>query len=342
MNSYPLFFLDANFPTTKNKAGWPWQPAAYVKPIIYEDAQLPKISIITPSYNQGTYLEETIRSVLLQNYPNLEYIIIDGGSTDDTVKVIKKYERWIAYWESTPDKGQSHAINKGVQKASGDWIAWLNSDDIYLENALTTIVSTIVQSPKTTSWVVGTTIFTDSNLHEISQFKPHLYTAPGRDKNYEKQGWIDFVCTKRSGIALPQPSSFWKRDAVLQTGGLDESLRYAMDHELYGRLANQGFKPLLIDHTIACFRTHQEQKTADFPFVFWKEELKIVYNWIGQVNGIEKQKLKDYGIWLERYIKSYPYRSIFYSLQSRLKRFLESRFTLIYNWIKKFSKKEEA
>jgi len=189
MNSLSPLSKDPRFPYPVKNATWPWLPSAYIKPFFLENSVLPKISIITPSFNQGNYIEETIRSVLLQDYPNLEYIVIDGGSTDGTLEIIKKYEPWITYWESAPDRGQSHAINKGIQKASGDWIAWLNSDDIYLENALTKIVATITQSSKTASWIVGTTIFTDPNLHEISQFKPHLYTAPGRDVNYEHMGW---------------------------------------------------------------------------------------------------------------------------------------------------------
>ena len=100
------------------------------------DANYPRISIVTPSYNQGQFIEQTIRSVLLQNYPNLEYIIIDGGSTDNTVETIEKYEQYITYWVSEPDRGQSHAINKGFARCTGEIMAWLNSDDLYLPSAL--------------------------------------------------------------------------------------------------------------------------------------------------------------------------------------------------------------
>jgi len=103
----------------------------------------PKISIITPSFNQGKYLEETIFSVLGQNYPNLEYIIIDGGSTDNSVDIIKKYENQLTYWISEPDNGQSHAINKGFMKATGGILAWLNSDDMYLPGVLDYVAKTI-------------------------------------------------------------------------------------------------------------------------------------------------------------------------------------------------------
>jgi len=100
------------------------------------DQSWPKISIVTPSFNQGTYLEKTIRSVLLQGYPNLEYIIIDGGSTDQSVEIIKKYESWVDFWVSEEDRGQSHAINKGLEKATGELLGWLNSDDYFLPDAL--------------------------------------------------------------------------------------------------------------------------------------------------------------------------------------------------------------
>jgi glycosyltransferase involved in cell wall biosynthesis len=117
-----------------DKTGWPWtietNPQVYVSSRTY-----PRISIVTPSYNQAQFIEETIRSILLQNYPNLEYIIIDGGSTDGTVEILKKYETWLTYWVSEPDRGQSHALNKGIERATGEWIGWQNSDDVYTEKA---------------------------------------------------------------------------------------------------------------------------------------------------------------------------------------------------------------
>ena len=117
----------------EGKIGFPWNEEP---PPQYSAENLPKISIITPSFNQGQFIEETIRSVLLQGYSNLEYIIIDGGSTDDTLEIIEKYSDFITYWISEPDEGQSHAINKGLAKATGEVFNWLNSDDYYLPNAL--------------------------------------------------------------------------------------------------------------------------------------------------------------------------------------------------------------
>jgi glycosyltransferase involved in cell wall biosynthesis len=289
----------------------------------------PKISIITPSFNQGQYIEETIRSVILQNYPDLEYIIIDGGSTDETIPIICRYEKWINYWVSEPDKGQSNAINKGLARATGEWVAWLNADDVYLPGALFRVAEAVSKKNEPITWIVGTTIFTNSELIEIGRFLPSLYTAPGRDSHYKQLGWVDFVCTKRAGISLPQPSSFWKRSTVMKAGGVDESLKYAMDHELYGRLAYHGNRPILLEEALAFFRRHGSQKTAKFPLVFWQEELTVAYNWVKLTNGTEKQALEKYASWLHRKIQNYPYLSSYKSLLFRFKKIVKTLFPAV-------------
>ncbi|HVO66106.1 MAG TPA: glycosyltransferase family 2 protein [Syntrophales bacterium] len=127
-------------PAPATKIGWPWpEDSGPMPPLALNGKPWPKISIVTPSYNQGQFIEETIRSVLLQGYPNLEYIIIDGGSSDNSVDIIKKYEPWLSYWVSEPDKGQSHAINKGFKLATGEIYAWINSDDYYLHGAFAVV-----------------------------------------------------------------------------------------------------------------------------------------------------------------------------------------------------------
>lgn len=119
-------------PAPSDKVGWPWDSQLPELSAVMNDGRdWPKISIVTPSYNQGQFIEETIRSVLLQGYPNLEYIVIDGGSTDNSLEIIQKYEPWLRYWISEPDEGQADAIHKGFQRASGDLLAWQNSDDFY-------------------------------------------------------------------------------------------------------------------------------------------------------------------------------------------------------------------
>src|SRR5437588_6081454 len=123
-----------------DKTGWPWTIETPPLPVVRPDGSCwPRISIVTPSYNQGQFIEETIRSVLLQGYPDLEYIIIDGGSQDESVEIIKKYEPWLTYWVSEQDRGQSHAINKGFDRSTGLILGWLNSDDVLLPNALATV-----------------------------------------------------------------------------------------------------------------------------------------------------------------------------------------------------------
>ncbi|MEM8523656.1 MAG: glycosyltransferase family 2 protein, partial [Bacteroidota bacterium] len=128
------------------QTGWPWTQETDYQ-LYKSEINYPKISIVTPSFNQSNFLERTIRSVLLQNYPNLEYVIIDGGSNDDSIEIIKKYERWLTYWTSEKDDGQAQAINKGLQHCTGLVFNWLNSDDWYLPNVLEVIGRTFAQHP---------------------------------------------------------------------------------------------------------------------------------------------------------------------------------------------------
>ena len=142
-----------------------------------ERISYPKISIVTPSFNQGKYIEQTILSVINQNYPNLEYIIIDGGSTDETVNIIKKYEPWITYWVSEPDRGQSHAINKGIEKCTGHIFNWLNSDDWYEPNTLFDVASGF-NSDKSIQFVSGyenhVMLNGDTSIHDGTFLKKTL------------------------------------------------------------------------------------------------------------------------------------------------------------------------
>lgn len=138
----------------KDKKGWPWYCSqTTTSSTISTNTIWPSISIVTPSFNQGIFLEETIRSVLLQGYPNLEYIVIDGKSTDNSVEVIKKYEPWITYWVSEKDRGQSHAINKGFERATGEVLGWLNSDDYFARDALMNLILLRKINPDCIAWV---------------------------------------------------------------------------------------------------------------------------------------------------------------------------------------------
>jgi glycosyltransferase involved in cell wall biosynthesis len=215
------------------------------KVILNKDSSWPKISIVTPSYNQAHFLERTILSILNQNYPNLEYIIIDGGSTDGSVDIIKKYEKYISYWLSEEDKGQADAINKGFEKSSGEILAYLNSDDTYLKGTLFYIAKCF-QENIDISIAYGNIYFIDKEDKIIKE---------GITINY------DFNIHLYDGAIIPQPAAFWRRTSFLKVGGFNEDLDLAMDGEFWFRLAAVGFKFYFIDIPLANFRLHNASKS---------------------------------------------------------------------------------
>ena len=182
-------------PPPPGKTGWPWTGESPQLPHTMPDGTpWPRVSIVTPSYNQGQYIEETIRSVLLQGYPDLEYFVIDGGSTDASVDVIRKYEPWLAYWVSEIDKGQSAAINKGFIKATGFVFGWLNSDDVYLPETLRFIGDYWHSRPET-NFVVGDVMLIDEENDVIGVMNGHVLP------NGEFDPTLVSTC-------IPQPATF--------------------------------------------------------------------------------------------------------------------------------------
>lgn len=242
-----------------DRKGWPWTDAPEPLPATMPSGRAwPRVSVVTPSYNQGQFIEQTIRSVLLQGYPNLEYIIVDGGSTDESVEVIRKYEPFLAHWESERDRGQSHAINKGFARATGDVLCWLNSDDYYLPGTLRAVAEALFEGAGAAA-VVGhcVQVYTDER-------RPHRgvgrFENPGRLLEFWK------------GYQMHQPSIFWRREVFERVGYLDESLHLTMDFDYWVRMARH-FDFRNLDRDLACATYHGEAKTGD-GFAAYYEELK--------------------------------------------------------------------
>jgi len=230
---------------------------------------LPKISIITPSYNQGKFIEETIQSVLSQNYPNLEYIIIDGGSTDNTIEVIKNYESQISYWVSEPDRGQTHALNKGLARATGDILAYLNSDDYYLPGTLLKVARYFCQFSQT-DLLNGRCRYVNAEGKKIGdQF--------GSIQSFGEI--IDLWGVWWQKRQFVQPEVFWSRRITDQIGLFREDLHYVMDYEYWCRILLEGGKVGRINNELACFRFTDTQKSNQSQEV--ANELKnVIYPWL--------------------------------------------------------------
>jgi len=205
----------------------------------------PKISIVTPSYNQGQFLEETILSVLNQDYQNLEYIIIDGGSTDNSVEIIEKYVNKLTYWVSEPDKGQSDAINKGFSKASGEILAWINSDDIYYPDVLREIGQYFFRHPEA-DFVFG--------YHDDIDYKGQIIRR-GVYFPFVRWGFI------RGFPQICQPTSFWRKGVWDRCGPLDFMLNYDMDYNFFYNVIKEKFNIRSIPIRACAFRYHESSKT---------------------------------------------------------------------------------
>ena len=206
-----------------------------------------KISIVTPSYNQGCFIEQTIQSVLTQNYSNLEYFIIDGGSTDSTIEIIKKYENQLSHWVSEKDNGQTHAINKGFALATGDIIAWINSDDMYCEGALKAVSDYFELHPEC-QWLAGNVLF----MNEDGQVYIRKYPNSSR--------WLE----KNSMMSIYQPNIFLRRSLLSTIGFPREDFHMTMDLEWFCRIA-QKYSVHIIETDVAKFRLHLDSKSSSAP-----------------------------------------------------------------------------
>jgi len=209
----------------------------------------PRITVVTPSYNQGAFIEETIGSVLDQGYPNLEYIIIDGGSTDKTISILKKYDRHLTHWVSEPDRGQSHAINKGFAHATGDIYAYLNSDDLYKPGVLQRTADAYKRHPQPHKFFHAFAVEEFARSDSLTVIRPKAHNRI--------VDWIEYRAY------LHQPGTFWSNQAHRQAGGFDESLQLAFDRSFFMELIYRGaFLGVTPDFVGASFRWHPESKST--------------------------------------------------------------------------------
>lgn len=220
---------------------------------------LPLVSIITPSFNQGKFIAQTIDSVLAQNYPHIEYLVMDGGSRDETLSVLKGYGERVR-WHSEPDEGQSQAINKGWQKARGEIVSWLNSDDLLYPDAVSGIVQAFQQHPEI--------VAAYGDGHYINQHGQVV----GR---YASRSWSFAELLKSATNFVPQPSLFVRRRVLEDAGWLDEKLHYVMDYELCLRLGKRG-DIFYLPQTIAALRLHREAKSLSAVSSFGEELVRVI------------------------------------------------------------------
>jgi glycosyltransferase involved in cell wall biosynthesis len=233
------------------RTGWPWTEES--APLA--NGEWPRITAITPSYNQAQFLEATLRSVLLQGYPNLEYFVLDGGSTDHSIDIIRKYEPWLSKWVSEPDGGQSSAINSGLRLATGQFATWINSDDMLCREALTRhAIDVGFQS---------NTVYVGDCVH-IDEHDTRLNTHRGRVHTFEDLVRIREIWRQEHDAGyIDQPAVLFPRGLALEVGALDPDNHRTMDYELWGRFLLAGARFHYTHIPFGIFRVHGAQKTAD-------------------------------------------------------------------------------
>jgi glycosyltransferase involved in cell wall biosynthesis len=235
---------------------------------------LPRISIVTPSFNQAQYLEETIRSVLEQDYPDLEYIICDGASSDQSVEIIRKYADRLAWWCSEKDRGQSHAINKGFAKATGRLLAYINSDDCYLPGALRAAAEAYESGAP---FIVGQSRILHRN-GSISPFPVQPHEQPSQ--------WL-------IANPIPQQSTFWSAELWRQLGTFREDLHFSFDYEYWLRIRFQaGIQPTVLTQTLSSFRMHDNSKTLSSPDPFGPENQRIRKQYLRFLSSAQRRAVR--------------------------------------------------
>lgn len=256
-------------------------------------SSFPRISIVTPSFNQVQFLERTILSILNQGYPNLEYIIIDGGSTDGSVDLIKKYEKHLTYWVSEKDDGQSQAINDGLKRATGEWVAWQNSDDIFYPGTFESLANAARKNSQS-SLIIGNMNLIDEQDDVINDLK---YVTP------------TYQSVLAEGMVLTNQAAFWRRSIHEKIGYLNEDLHYGFDFEWFLRILQDG-RATHINKTWGGLRMHSQTKTSQFQTLFDREYAQIREGRRVSIAQLRLQQLRRLSLMLGRGDISYILRGI--------------------------------
>lgn len=238
--------------------------------------KFPRITVVTPSYNQAAYLERTILSVLDQNYPNLEYIIVDGGSTDGSVDIIRKYSDKLAWWVSEPDRGQTDAINKGLRRTTGEWVAWQNSDDIFYPGAFHDMATTAARRPEV-GLIIGDMMLVDEHDRPLRDIR---YVTPS------------YNAMRAEGMLIANQAAFWRRGLQEKIGLLDDTFHCSFDYEWFLRLTRHTAS-VHVPRIWGALRLHSETKTSTKAQMFQEENNRILTgrempNWLKQLYRLRR------------------------------------------------------
>ena len=279
-------------PPPIGKTGFPWTEGS--TPPQYKSQKLPSISIVTPSFNQGKFIEETIRSVLLQNYAGLEYIVIDGNSTDETIEILRKYSQFLNYWISEPDDGQADAILKGLEQATGEVFNWLNSDDVYLPNALQKVGQYFAENPMLDVLC--------AREHQRIETTGVQTTTNGTTISSKLEETV-------AHAFVNQPPTFF-RTTVFREAGLEKKFHFLMDADVWvSYLLQRGQQNVLkTTNILDIFRVHGKAKSSTMLTTYYRERLAILLSIsrsLSATQRIPEDFLKDHPFLTTLFSKTY-------------------------------------
>jgi len=253
-----------------------------------EANEAPRITVVTPSYNQGDFLGECIDSVLSQQYPNLEYIIVDGGSLDDSLEIIRAFSDKLAWWVSEPDRGQSHALNKGFARATGDIYCWINSDDLMAPGSLH-VIGDYFSRNKDVAWCTGGSRYIDhDHIYEKEVTASAIQVAPGDTLAQ----WLTHMQTDLAVIL--QSSTYWRSNAWKKIGPLREDFHFSFDFDFFYKVRKEFGPPAVLNKCLSEFRIHPDSKTVSCSGCFLLESIQIAREQMLALNIDEQKQVREW------------------------------------------------